>query len=101
VKGRHRSTFRKERAAKVPSPPGSGQKPTESTRPQLRRYVLGYYDAWREAATDVEAASRHWRAARDAERNGAALVFFAALDREAKAAAEYQIALRAWCPDVS
>jgi hypothetical protein len=29
------------------------------------------------------------------------LAFFAALDREQKAAAEYQIAWRSWCPDVT
>jgi hypothetical protein len=101
VRSRQRIPFRRERAAKAPSSPGSGQRPVESTRAQLRRYVLSYYDAWREAAIDVEAAARQWRAARDAERNGAALAFFAALDREQKAAAEYEIAWRAWCPDVT
>ena len=98
---RQRISFRRERAVKAPGPPGSGQKPVESTRSQLRRHVLSYYDAWREAATDVEAASRHWRAAQDGEREGAVLAFFAALDREEKAAAEYQIAWSVWCPGVS
>jgi hypothetical protein len=100
MRSRQRIPFRKERAAKVSSPLGSGHKPAESTRPQLRRHALSHYDAWREAATDVEAASRYWQAAQDEEREGAALAYFAALDREEKAAAEYKIAWRAWCRDV-
>ena len=90
MRSRQRIPLRKERVAKA-----------ESTPPQLRQHALSYYDAWREAATDVEAASRHWQAARDGEREGAALAYFAALDREEKAAAEYKVAWRLWCPDVS
>jgi hypothetical protein len=86
MRSRQRIPFRKEHAAKAP---------------HLRRHALSYYDAWREAATDVEAASRQWQAARDGEREGAALAYFVALDREEKAAAEYKIAWRLWCPDVS
>ena len=51
------------------------------------------FDAWRDAAYDVEAASRRWEAALAGDRAEAASGFFAALDREEKAAVVYE---RAW-----
>ena len=62
---------------------------------QRRSVLLAYFDAWRDAADHVEAASRRWRAASGRARTEAALAFFAALDREEKAAAEYQLAWEA------
>lgn len=61
-----------------------------------RAVVLRRFDAWREAAYDVEAASRRWRTASDDERDRAVWAFFAALEREEKAAVEYERAWRAW-----
>jgi hypothetical protein len=65
---------------------------------ERRRAAVRRFDSWREAADDVEAASRRWRTASAADRRAAALGFFAALDREEKAAAEYEHAWRAWRP---
>ena len=62
---------------------------------ERRPLLLAHLDAWRDAADDVEAASRRWRAASGHARNDAALAFFAALDREEQAAAAYQLALEA------
>jgi hypothetical protein len=50
-------------------------------------------DAWREAAYDVKAAARRWRAGPADDWDAAASGFFAALEREEKAATEYE---RAW-----
>ena len=57
-----------------------------------RRTLLVYFDAWRDAAADVEAAWRRWRSAPPASRAEAALGFFAALEREEKAASVYELA---------
>ena len=65
---------------------------------ERRRLAVRGFDSWREAAYEVEAASRRWQAASADDRHGAALAFFAALDREEKAAAEYEHAWRAWRP---
>jgi hypothetical protein len=62
---------------------------------QRRPVLLAYLDAWRAAAIDVEASSRRWRSATREERAGAALAFFAALEREEKAATAYQLAWEA------
>jgi hypothetical protein len=62
---------------------------------ERRPLLLAYLDAWRNAADDVEAASRRWRAASGHTRSDAALAFFAALDREEQAAAAYQLAWEA------
>ena len=67
---------------------------TEPTpaRTRQRSLLLHQLDAWRDAATDVEAAWRRWRAASGCSRADAAHAFFAALDREEKAASAYQLA---------
>lgn len=62
---------------------------------ERRSAAIRCFDSWREAAYDVEAASRRWRTAAPDEQPAAALAFFAALDREEKAAAEYEHAWRA------
>ena len=63
--------------------------------PAHRHLLLNYLDAWRDAADDVEAAARYWAKAQVDEQRAAALVFFAALDREETAAAVYELALKA------
>jgi hypothetical protein len=65
-------------------------------RAESRSIALRCYDAWREAAYDVEAASCRWRTASRDERPAAASGYSAALEREEKAATEYQLAWRAW-----
>jgi hypothetical protein len=65
---------------------------------ERRRLAVRRFDSWREAAYDVEAASRRWQTASAHDRHAAALAFFAALDREEKAATEYENAWRAWRP---
>jgi hypothetical protein len=65
---------------------------------ERRRVAVRCFDSWRTAAYDVEAASRRWRSASPDERHEAALAFFAALDREEKAALEYELAWRSWRP---
>jgi hypothetical protein len=67
-----------------------------SGRTTVRRaMLLAHLDAWREAADDVEASSRAWRGASSNERSDAALVFFAALEREKTAAFAFQLAWEA------
>jgi len=63
-----------------------------------RRLAVRCFDSWRAAADDVEAASRRWQTTSPDDRCAAALGFFAALEREEKAAAEYEQAWRAWRP---
>jgi hypothetical protein len=63
-----------------------------------RAGAIRRFDAWREAAYDVEAASRRWRSASAEDWEAAACGFFAALEREEKAASEYERACRAWSP---
>jgi hypothetical protein len=65
---------------------------------ERRRLAVRRFDSWREAADDVEAAARRWQNTSPDDRRAAALGFFAALDREEKAAAEYEQAWRAWRP---
>jgi hypothetical protein len=59
-----------------------------------RARVIRFMDDWREAAYDVEAAARRWRDADPDDREAAAAAFSAALEREEKAAAEYEFAWR-------
>jgi hypothetical protein len=77
--------------------PRRGSRP-DARRAEVRARVVRCFDDWRDAAYDVEAASRRWRAARADDWEAAAAGFFAALDREEKAATDYQRAWRAWCP---
>jgi len=70
----------------------------DAHRPEVRAGVVRCFDAWRDAAYDVEAAARRWRTAPAGDLEGAALGFFAALEREEKAATEYELAWRAWGP---
>jgi hypothetical protein len=56
------------------------------------------FDAWREAAYDVEAAARRWRSTPADDWEAAAWAFSAALEREEKAARAYERACRAWRP---
>ena len=57
---------------------------------EARAGAVRCFDAWRDAAYDVEAASRRWRSAPADDLEAAAWGFFAALDREEKAASEYE-----------
>jgi hypothetical protein len=57
--------------------------------------VANRASAWRDAALDAELACRRWRAAPDAERGDAAAGYLAAIEREEKAAAEYNRAFEA------
>jgi hypothetical protein len=68
----------------------------DTRRAGVRAKVVRCFDAWCDAAYDVEAASRRWRSAPVEEWGMAAAGFFAALDREEKAATEYERAWRAW-----
>lgn len=84
---------------------GSGAKPRrfpgaepDTRRAELRAGVVRCFDAWRDAAYEVEAAARRWRAGPADDWEAAASGFFAALEREEKAAAEYERAWRAWRP---
>jgi hypothetical protein len=52
--------------------------------------VEGYSDAWREAATDADLAFGWWVSATVPDRSGAATAYFAAFEREEKAALAYQ-----------
>jgi hypothetical protein len=70
----------------------------DARRAEVRARAVRCFDAWRDAAYDVEAASRRWRTAQADDWEAAASGFFAALDREEKAATEYERAWRAWCP---
>ncbi|MFL5828176.1 MAG: hypothetical protein ACJ76V_16780 [Thermoleophilaceae bacterium] len=63
---------------------------------QVRARVVRRLDEWREAAYEVEAASRRWRDSPTDDQAGASSGFFAALEREEKAATEYESAWRAW-----
>jgi class 3 adenylate cyclase len=81
--------------------PGAKVRGIASPQPDTRRAegrasVVRCFDAWREAAYDVEAASRWWRTAPAEDWEAAASGFFAALEREEKAASEYERAWRAW-----
>lgn len=83
--------------------PGAQLRAIASPQPGTRRAegrasVVRCFDAWRDAAYDVEAASRWWRRAPAVDWEAAAAGFFAALEREEKAASEYERVWRAWCP---
>jgi hypothetical protein len=68
----------------------------DTRRAEVRASVVRCFDAWRDAAYDVEVASRRWRTALPDDWEAAASGFFAALEREEKAATEYERAWRAW-----
>jgi hypothetical protein len=70
----------------------------DALQPEGRATVVRCFDAWREAAYDVEAASRRWQGAPPDDWEASASGFFAALEREEKAAAEYERAWHAWRP---
>ena len=53
--------------------------------------------AWRDAAVDAELSYRWWNLAEQPDRDDAAAVYLAAIDREEKAAAEYSRALEDCC----
>ena len=57
-------------------------------------------DAWRDAALDAEGAFVSWKNAAHAERDTAAAVYLAAIEREEKAASEYSRASQACCAAV-
>jgi hypothetical protein len=57
-------------------------------------------DAWRDAALDAEGAFVSWKNAAHAERDTAAAVYLAAIEREEKAASEYSRASEACCAAV-
>jgi hypothetical protein len=58
--------------------------------------VERYREDWHEAATDAELAFRWWIDAHASDRRPAAIGFFAALEREERAACAYQTAWKAW-----
>lgn len=70
----------------------------ERRRAGGRASVVRAFDAWREAAYDVEKASRWWRTSPAEDWEAAASGFFAALEREEKAASEYEREWLAWRP---
>jgi hypothetical protein len=53
--------------------------------------------AWRDAAVDAELSYRWWKLAEQPDRDDAGAVYLAAIDREEKAAAEYNRALEDCC----
>ena len=53
--------------------------------------------AWRDAAVDAELSYRWWKLAEEPDRDDAAAVYLAAIEREEKAAAEYSRALEDCC----
>jgi hypothetical protein len=80
---------------------GKTQGPSRATDPRTprtegRARALRCFDAWRDAAYDVEAAARRWRSAPADDWEVAAWAFSAALEREEKAAREYERAWQAW-----
>jgi hypothetical protein len=82
---------RKKTQTRPPRPSqAGGERRPEPPRIELRSVAVNRLDAWRGAADDVEAAARHWRSVPETGRPSAALVYFAALDREEKAAGEYE-----------
>ncbi len=58
--------------------------------------VERYREGWHEAATDAELAFRWWIDANASDRRPAAIGFFAAFEREERAACAYQTAWEAW-----
>jgi hypothetical protein len=70
--------------------------PTVGLRSIARREVLLAMDAWRGAADVVEATARDWTSAEALRRAVAAGAYFAALDREERAAADYERAWETW-----
>ena len=67
-------------------------------REQVTRLVVDVGNrasAWRDAALEAELAYRWWRVADQADRDDAAAVYLAAIEREEKAAAGYSAALEA------
>jgi hypothetical protein len=58
--------------------------------------VERHWEAWREAATDAELAFGWWIGATVLDRKRAATGYFAAFEREEKAALAYQDAWKAW-----
>lgn len=59
----------------------------------LLKVVENHADAWRGAAADAAVAFSRWREASTADRRWASLAYLAAVEREEKAASEYE---RAW-----
>jgi hypothetical protein len=53
--------------------------------------------SWRDAALDAELAFRSWQTAAGGERDAAAVGYLAAIEREEKAASEYDRASAACC----
>ena len=76
----------------TPASPG----PAIGLRRIARREVVRAIDAWRAAADVVEATARDWTSAQASRRAVAAGAYFAALDREERAAADYERAWETW-----
>jgi hypothetical protein len=70
---------------------GAVGRPGHQPITQRRPVLLTFLDAWREAADDVEECARRWRAACIDDRADAAAAFFAALEREERAAVAYEL----------
>ena len=70
--------------------------PAIGLRRIARREVVLAMDAWRAAADVVEATARDWTDAEASRRAVAAGAYFAALDREERAAAQYERVWEAW-----
>ena len=59
--------------------------------------VANRAQSWRDAARDAELAFRFWRSAAVGQRDAAAAAYLAAIEREEKAASEYDRASAACC----
>ena len=84
--------------------PGMRQRPvTASARAHVTTLVVevgNRASAWRDAAFDAELSYLWWKLAQRRDRDDAAAVYLAAIEREEKAAAEYRWAFEACCSAV-
>jgi hypothetical protein len=72
--------------------PRLGSSPTDG-RTHLRYAVEDHLEIWRRASVDAAIAFSRWHEASRGDRRSASLAYFAAVEREEKAAREYE---RAW-----
>ena len=63
-------------------------------RDRLEDEAFQRYEDWRDECSTVQAAYRRWRSAAGADSTFAFAAYAAALDREERAAVQYQAALR-------
>jgi hypothetical protein len=95
-----RGEDRLQRRAAADASPVPARARNPSVKEHITRLVVDVGNrasAWRESALEAEAAFRSWTNAVQADRDDAAAVYLAALEREEKAAEEYSRALEACC----